>query len=528
MDSQFLPNRRTFLKGAAATTVAAAAFALAGCSSPGKEPVESIEWDEEYDVVVVGAGMAGLAAAITVADEGEGATCLLLEKDAAPNGNSPFCMGMAMFTDTPDLFLEYLKGLSDGATPDDVLKAYADGLSENYEWLMSLEPNEEDIYIAPPTPAVSAEYPEFDIGESFGMFMFTGAGGGPTHTHTFFLEAVKDRSDTVTYKPSTPFEALVLDNATNAVLGVVANGVSYKASKGVIMCCGGFESDPDMLATYHGVHGVKPLAGKANSGDGHRACLNAGADLWHMTAGAQYWMAGRDLDNTKFMSTVWHFSTKEWGITVGINGRRFYQDWDGCAIPNPMSGVPYAEPGADLALGVGYRHGITQFGGHWTHLPFPEKAWYIFDSAGLAAGAIPADLTSDPVADKWALTADTIEALASLIEVPADELTHTVDIWNGFCDEGEDKAFYRPASSLNKVSEPPFYAMLCVPTMLNTDGGPVRSAVGEILDIYGDPIPGLYSAGEFGSVWGNLYQGSGNVGECLAFGRISARSALAR
>ena len=41
------------------------------------------------------------------------------------------------------------------------------------------------------------------------------------------------------------------------------------------------------------------------------------------------------------------------------------------------------------------------------------------------------------------------------------------------------------------------------------------------------PIPRLYSAGELGSIYGNLYQGTGNIGECLAFGRISARNAVA-
>lgn len=78
------------------------------------------------------------------------------------------------------------------------------------------------------------------------------------------------------------------------------------------------------------------------------------------------------------------------------------------------------------------------------------------------------------------------------------------------------------------MNQPPYYAMLCVPALLNTDGGPVRNEKGEILDPFGQAIPGLYSAGEFGSIWGHLYQGGGNVGECGAFGRISARSALAR
>ena len=47
---------------------------------------------------------------------------------------------------------------------------------------------------------------------------------------------------------------------------------------------------------------------------------------------------------------------------------------------------------------------------------------------------------------------------------------------NEICEKGSDTAFYRPAHTLNPVSEPPYYAQLCVPSMLNTDGGPVRDA----------------------------------------------------
>ena len=519
-------DRRSFLKGAALTATAASAFAIVGCSGNNEE-VDQIAWDEEYDVVVVGAGFAGLSSALTVATEGDGATCLLLEKDPVPSGNSPMSMGMTLFTDTPDTLFEYVKKLADSSTPDDVLRAYVDGLAENYSWIRAMGADEGDLYVAPPSPAAGAEYPEMNIGESYSMFMFTGMAGGAQHGHIFLLDAIQKHADTITYKPSTAMEALILDNATKTVLGVVAGGKHYKATRGVIMCCGGFENDAEMLETYHGMRGVQPYASKSNTGDGHRACLAAGAKEWHMTNGALYWMAARNLQNTSFMSTVWHFSTKEFGITVGVNGRRFYQDWDGCAVPNPMAGTPYAMPGDNLALGVGYRHGLCQFGGRWTHLPFPEKAWFIFDADALAAGAIPAEVSSDPVADGWAYAADSIEELAQKIDVPVDELVRTVNTWNGFCEQGQDLAFYRPAQSLNPVAQGPFYAMLCVPAMLNTDGGPVRSAKGEIIDTLGKPIPHLYSAGEFGSVWGNLYQGAGNVGECMAFGRISARTALA-
>lgn len=520
-------TRRTFIGGAAIAATTAAA-GLAGCSVPkqtqGTEANTEGQagWDEEYDVIVCGGGLAGLASAITVATEGEGATCLLLEKDVSPNGNSPFCAGSMLYCEDPDEFMVYLDAMIGDSTPDDVKKAYADELAHNLTWLYDLGAKEEWLEVGPPDDSKLGEWPELPNDNTYGRIKFKTDGDGPAHVFQFFLNAMQEHDDVITFKTSTPMETLVQNPETAVIEGVVANGKRYKANKGVIMCTGGFESDAEMLYNYTGVKGVYPYAGKANTGDGHRACMKVGADFWHMAGGAQYWMALRNLDNSQFVSTVWNFTTKQHGITVGVNGRRFYQDYDACSCPT----TPYAEADSDPKLNVGYRHGITQFGGNWTHLPFPEKAWFVFDADGLAAGAFPAEKSADPVADGWALSAATLEELAELIEVPADELAKTVELWNGFCDTGEDLAFYRPVDTLQKVAAPPYYAMLCVPSMLNTDGGPVRSPKAEILDPFGDPIPHLYSAGEFGSVWGHLYQGTGNVGECAAFGRIAARTAL--
>lgn len=112
----------------------------------------------------------------------------------------------------------------------------------------------------------------------------------------------------------------------------------------------------------------------------------------------------------------------------------------------------------------------------------PEKGWFVFDQAGLDAGACPEETSTDPVGDGWAVSADTLEELAKVIEVPEDELLKTVKQWNEFVDKGEDLAFYRPSDTLTGLNQPPYYAMLCVPALLNTDGGPVRNEKGEILD----------------------------------------------
>lgn len=524
-------DRRAFLKAfgasAAVATLGLTACAPKSLSDTGAEAAPGASgtytWDEEYDVIVAGAGIAGITAALTVATEGDGATCLLLEKDATPNGNSPFCAGYSIFNRDPENHAVYLKALVGESTPEDVMEAFAQEMTNNLDWLYEIGAQQDWIVATEPDPAKEPtwEYPELPNQTYHGSFVFD-LEKGPGHIHQFLEDTLEQHGDIITYKTSTPLEELVRDPGTGEIVGVIADGKRYGARRGVIMCTGGFESDPDMLYNYTGVRGY-PYAGKANTGDGHRACMKVGADFWHMHGGAQYWMGPRNLDNTAFMSTVWNFTTKQCGITVGINGRRFYNDYDGCAAPFPAN-----NPEGNLSTSVGYRHGITNFGGHWTHLPMPEKAWFVFDQAGLEAGAIPAELTADPVADGWALRCDTLEELAEAIEVPAAELARTVEQWNLFCKEGTDLAFYRPSDTLTPVTTGPFYAMLCAPALLNTDGGPVRNAQGEILDPDGNPIPGLFSAGEFGSVWGHMYQGAGNVAECMAFGRISARSALAR
>jgi predicted oxidoreductase len=77
------------------------------------------------------------------------------------------------------------------------------------------------------------------------------------------------------------------------------------------------------------------------------------------------------------------------------------------------------------------------------------------------------------------------------------------------------------------LETPPYYALELNPCLINTQGGPRRNAAARVLDAFGDPIPRLYSAGELGSLWGIIYQGAGNIAECMVFGRIAGRNAAA-
>jgi predicted oxidoreductase len=80
---------------------------------------------------------------------------------------------------------------------------------------------------------------------------------------------------------------------------------------------------------------------------------------------------------------------------------------------------------------------------------------------------------------------------------------------------------------LQPLGDGPYYAIELSPSMLNTQGGPRRDEKAQIVRPDGSPIPRLYSAGELGSIYSYLYQGTGNIGECLAFGRIAGRNAAA-
>ena len=178
----------------------------------------------------------------------------------------------------------------------------------------------------------------------------------------------------------------------------------------------------------------------------------------------------------------------------------------------------------------------------------------VFDEAARVRGPIIGGATSGYVLNrenyKWSkdnsaeiekgviVSAPTIEELAKKINVPAENLVETVNRWNSQINAGADKDFGRPLEKKGKVAfegreapvisrpigDGPYYAAELYPTILNTQGGPRRNKLGQVLDPFGKPIARLYSAGELGSMWGHIYQGATNNSEACVFGRIAGRT----
>src|SRR4051794_19960671 len=133
---------------------------------------------------------------------------------------------------------------------------------------------------------------------------------------------------------------------------------------------------------------------------------------------------------------------------------------------------------------------------------------------------------SAELAKGWIKTADSLASLASIVGLDPAMLADTVRWWNRHCDAERDPDFGRTLM-MAPIIQKPFYAVELSPSMLNTQGGPRRNEKAQIVRPDGTPIPRLYSAGELGSIYSYLYQGTGNIGECLAFGRIAGRNAAA-
>jgi succinate dehydrogenase/fumarate reductase flavoprotein subunit len=107
----------------------------------------------------------------------------------------------------------------------------------------------------------------------------------------------------------------------------------------------------------------------------------------------------------------------------------------------------------------------------------------------------------------------------------AATLERQVETWNRYCAEGRDADFDAEPNTMGPLEKPPFYALPLYAGGPNTKGGLRADPERRVLDWDGKPIARLYAAGEICSVFQFVYQGGGNLAECIVFGRIAGRNA---
>ena len=477
-------------------------------------------WDTEAEVVIVGFGGAGAAASITASDLG--AKVIILEKapQGRHGGNTKVAGQGYLNTDSVQDSIDYLTAMCGYyKVPEDMVQVWAEEVSKNNEWVLSIggDPQEHQFQ-------VGIEYPELPGSDTVHKF-HNGDILGYSETWKFFDKAVQERPIEILYE--TPGKELIQNDITKEIIGVKAirDGKPYyvKATKGVILTCGGFENNQEMIRNYlPGIPYCYTNGSPYNEGDGITMAMTVGAELWHMNnfAGPSFALKVDEYP-TSFSMQALHFSKETPGgmIVIGSNGERF---WD----------EKYKT-----------HHGKVKNNGVWAPLTAPCPLYMIFDHTLFTSGPLYdkeprsawnpmvdqydwSDSNEAELAKGWIKKADTIEALADQINHDPAVLQDTINKWNYSCELGEDIEYGRKLM-LNQLITAPFYAVELSPAMLNTQGGPRRNTKAQIIRPDGSPIPRLYSSGELGSIYSYLYQGTGNIGECFAFGRIAARNAVA-
>jgi succinate dehydrogenase/fumarate reductase flavoprotein subunit len=472
----------------------------------------------------------------------EGADVLILEKQPEQSHHTNTSMARGGFLCPSDVkggikYLEALCQAGEGMywTEKDMIRVWIEYTAGNRAWLEARGGS----FLETP---IAAEYPQLPGCESMVRYHFRGSGLGFAK---FLSEQVKGRNIPVMYDSAA---TKLLTDLKGQVVGVEAENrtdgktkqIRVRAAKGVILTCGGFEFNEAMKLNYLKVYPTYFTGSEANTGDGIKMALGVGADLWHM--------------NCVSAHTVMKFP----GFP-----NAFYAALVPGPGPSPHSEAGKVDPAQQCGYVVTDRYGRRIINednfratppGHTYYyelaffdsqrLVYPRvPSYWIFDRKRVEMGPLPRHAfgvtgpsrlyewskdNSHEIAKGWVLTANTIRDLARVLEMSPDILEDTIAKYNRYCEKGSDPDFGRGSVDLIPIEQPPYFAVKLWPGGANTQGGPKRNTKAEVLNTDGEPIPGLYSAGELGAIFGMLYPGAGSLADCVAFGRIAGKSAADR
>lgn len=438
----------------------------------------------EADVVVIGAGGAGMTAAITAHEAGK--EVILLEKMPYAGGNTTKSTGGMNAAETSvqaelgieDSVQTFIDDtMTGGKNVNDLalVTTMAENSAEAIDWLAS---------IGAPLPEVSFS------GGATNKRIHRPEGGAAVGPYLVEKLLAKIGEDEISLLYSTEATELIVEDG--AVTGVKAtgDGVRYTINaKAVVLATGGFGANLEMCAAYNpDLAGFVTTNSPCATGDGIKMAEAVGAATVDME---QIQIHPTVYQATSLMVTE---SVRGGGaILVNASGERFVDEMETRDV------VSAAE--------------IAQEGGY---------AYLVFDQAqrdNLSA-------IDSYVSNGLTVQADTIEGLATQMGVDASNLQATVEAWNQAVAEQNDEAFGRTTGMDVDISVAPFYAIQIAPGIHHTMGGVKIDTTASVISVDGEPIPGLFAAGEVtGGVHGANRIGGNAVADIIVFGRIAGQSA---
>jgi hypothetical protein len=502
-------------------------------------------WDDETDVIVAGSG-GGLVGAYTAAREG--LSVMVLEASELFGGTTAYSGGGGMWfpcnpvlrragaDDTLDDAFAYFHAAVGDRTPIDLQRAYVYGGAELIAYLEEDDHFEFDILPWPdyygslpdarldgmrhtvmkPLPAqrlgeladrirgpldrerLGAEVPKYLIG---GRALI----GRLLSAITSYPHA--------SLRLNSPLVELITSD--DGVLGAVVEDDgrrrAIRARAGVLLATGGFENNPALRERF-GIPGDArdTMGAPSNLGLALEAGMAAGAatDLLDQA----WWSPGFTHPDGRSAFSLWFTG----GIFVGQDGKRFVNE-----------SAPYDRIGKAI---------IEQISSGAMTLPF----WMIYDDREGLVPPVKATNVSMVDAEQYVdaglwHTADTLPELAAKVGVNADNLVETVKRYNEFVaagtdddfgrgDEAYDRAFSGGKSPMVPIDTAPYHAAAFGLSDLGTKGGLVTDSHARVLDAHGNPIGGLYAAGNtMAAVTGTVYPGGGiPIGASMLFSHLAA------
>lgn len=452
------------------------------------------ELEQSYDVVIIGAGGAGLTAAVSAA--AEGASVAVLEKMPAPGGNTLISGGGLNvpgswmqekhgITDSVETYVaDTLKG-GDNEGEAELVQVMAENALETAEWLR------DDIGM------VFLDRVQQFGGHSVPRALIPEGNSGEQMTLKLMD---KGKTLGVDLKTSTEAHSLIQDDA-GMITGVLATNsagqeISFLAEKAVIVAAGGFGSNVEMRMSYNPEYDEKYMSTCLPGITGDGIAMATAADA-----------------GTTDMSFIQTYPTCNpvTGIISYVANSRFY----GAILVNKEGKRFINEMGRRDKVS---KEILAQSG---------KTAYLLWDDAVESKSKMiemhPEEYKS-LVEEKLICKADSLTEAAEYFGIDASELEKSLARYNSF--KGSADADFGRGGSLVSFEKAPFYIQKVVPSVHHTMGGLKINTDAQVLDADGNPIPRLYAAGEVaGGIHGTNRLGGNAITDCVVFGRIAGSNA---
>ncbi|MEE8716622.1 MAG: FAD-binding protein [Coriobacteriales bacterium] len=527
--------------GIGAGSLATNAFGKENSSFADGEQTESWEpatWTESADAVVIGYGTAGAVAAMTMADAG--LKVILLEKADEENAGGETCVSGGYVMPNP--------GAGDGLTEDAFLVSTLNTVDRPYAEFAVPIFNETPDYVS--QLGLNLDTTTLP-GLAFAASDYNGCGGYALYEA---LEAgVEKRSDAIEVLYETPATGLVQNPATGEVIGVRAgfpdDPKCFEATRGVVVACGGYEADREMVNAINAPGLLFPtVSSPFNTGDGIKMLMKAGAKTQNF---------GKTLE---FCDLSFKVASESVGTAICLGqgiGAEKNAFSDGYVFVN-RQGKRFMDEKTALMHNKNVL-AINDFTGNafsdGTNTGYPNvPAFLVFDEATRVSGPLGrrigdggwgwntgypgkhnlytwSDDNQAEIDAGWIVKADTLEELAQAVSakdlwgndvsIDADGLVATIKEYNDACEAGSDPDFNRDPATLVALGDGPYYAAEMSLTTIYTTGGPLHDTAAQVLDWDENPIPRLFAAGEVADVY-NVH--SPSLVGAMSWGRVAGEN----